>query len=230
MRFYLIPLLLFLSVCRVDAQHLTRRQADSLLILVPRFTPGITESGDCLRLAQFFIEKEGSKKPDLDSASFFINKAKTLSPAKYSAKIQGYILLEQSFLSDESGNQRATISFASKAIPILKKGGDSVLLGKAYYELSRCYPDYHDNALLAKRVLLVDSAVRYLIHSPDQEELAADLLMLGDLYGIQDNDIRSFEAMKKRRVRIFCLVKDMRIMQITTMHLVTDYWHCRLAK
>lgn len=179
-----IPFLTFfllLVTSTLYGQNLFRKQADSLLNQMPGLNSNRANAEPILQLAMFFIRKDGEFKVDLDSATYFIKKARSLAGVITSDRLTGFFLLAESQLNDELGNKEIARQLAEKAIKRLKLSKDLTLLGKAYYELGRYYNNYDDEKQVAVRISLVDSAVNCLRYSADKVELATDLQMLGDL-------------------------------------------------
>ncbi|WDF79032.1 histidine kinase dimerization/phosphoacceptor domain -containing protein [Mucilaginibacter sp. KACC 22773] len=196
MKKILVCLFLLNWVFTVNGQVTSRQKADSLLKLVPGLTASTTGAGTALNLADFYIRKEGSSKQDLDSAAYFINKAKKLHPRFGSPWTDGYILLVEGRLADKNGKKTEGMSLVAKAVERLKFTGDTIFFGKACYELSRYYTDLTNQPQLAIRVSLVEKAIALLRQSPDRADLAADMLMLADLYQQQGKFTKSLEAAK----------------------------------
>jgi two-component sensor histidine kinase len=179
-----------------NAQSLTRHQADSLLKLVPELNASVNGAGTVLRLADYYLKKGSSLKSDLDSAAYFIREARELNPRFGSPWADGYILLLEGRLADERGQKNAGMSLVAKAVQRLKSTEDTILYGKACYELSRYYTDLHNENQLAIRVSLVEKAVSLLRQSSDRIELGADMQMLGDLYLQQGKWTKSIEVLQ----------------------------------
>lgn len=177
----------------VYAQNIGRHTVDSLLKLLPDLSASTTGAGVALKIANFYIDKPGSLKADLDSAIFFINEAKKLHPGFNSPWTDGYILFVEGRLADEDGKSDERIPLITKAIKCIQRTRDTLLLGRAYYELSRCYPDYTNEAQLAIRISLIEKALILLRRSPNQIDLAGNMQMLCDLFAQQGQFSKSLD-------------------------------------
>jgi len=93
-----------------------------------------------LRLAEFYMFKPGELKADLDSATGLIDQARQLNATLRSREDDGYILLERSYLANEYKDRAKGRQLLDEAIPILDKGKDHYIRGKAYAALA----DYFD--------------------------------------------------------------------------------------
>jgi len=191
----ILTLLLFIALTAdgVSAQNIHRQQVDSLLKLLPNLSASTKGAGVALKIANFYIDKPGSLKADLDSAIFFISEAKKLHPRFNSPWTDGYIFFVEGRLADENGKSDDRIPLITKAIKCIQRTRDTVLLGRAYYELSRCYPDYDNDTQLATRISLIEKALILLKRSPNQIDLAGNMQMLCDLYAQQRQFSKSLD-------------------------------------
>src|SRR5258705_13858032 len=94
--------LLFLVIFS-PGQEISRQEADSMINALNKAKPGNDRMELLLNLAQFHIFKPGENKIDLDSASAFIDEAKTLNRKINSTNAYGYLLLIESYLTKEKG-------------------------------------------------------------------------------------------------------------------------------
>jgi len=180
----LLTMLFFLSLglkAQDVTQNLSRHQADSLLKSLKTKIPENTRIDILLKLAQFNILKPGSFKPDLDSATRYVDQAEHLNTLIKPLDYSGYLWLVKAYLAREKGNQHSGLTAVKKAIEILKSSTDWYHLGEAYFEIIQY--DYYDNPdLFTQKIHLTEQAVQAFQQSGHIEIYAYTLKFLADLY------------------------------------------------
>jgi len=140
MKRLLIYLMLLFASGTVHGQALFRYKTDSLLKMLNKKPVDSTRIDVLLKLAQYYILREGENKPYLmDSAAIFINAANKLSAGIKPMKYDGYVTLIASYLTIERRDTTNGKILVNKAIQRLKADHDDYHLTVAYIELSKYY-------------------------------------------------------------------------------------------
>jgi two-component system, sensor histidine kinase PdtaS len=175
-----IFILLILSTS-VLGQPIERSEADSLFRLLKKAQPNIERIKTLNRLAEFHIFKPGENKVDFDSAVLFLREARQLNQSLESASYAGQLLLTESFMLREKGQQENAKLKVEEAVKTLQSSNVYYHLGKALFELSGYY-DYHNPDEYPQKVKFVEASVGAFEKSDGILEKAEALKMLGDLY------------------------------------------------
>lgn len=134
-----------------------------------------------LKLAEYSIRKPGSFKADLDQARQLIDEAKKLNAKLKSPEAAGHILLEECFLSQESGLSSQGKQTCQKAIDLLKTRQNNYLLGRAY-EAMASYYQQGVHGEWEQKIALTNQAVACYKLAGDRLKIAATLQYAADLY------------------------------------------------
>jgi two-component system, sensor histidine kinase PdtaS len=189
----LITFLLLQLMTAARGQDISRQEADSLLHLLSRTGTDTARIRLLLKVAEFHIFKPGEFKTDLDSAATFINDAKRLGIR--SKEADGDILLAQSYLTKERGQNNDAKGMVEKAIGILKDGNDKSLLGEAYLALTYYYTVQNAEAI-ATKTQLAEQALEAFRQSGRPERIAFCLTLLADLHTINNEDAKALHELK----------------------------------
>lgn len=194
-RFLFLVFLLFVIIPAWN-QEITRKDADSMLMSLNKSKRDIDRIDLLLNLAKFHIFKPGELEIDFDSARTFINKAKSLNETVKSSTTNGYILLTESYITGEQGNNGDAKKMTEQAVAILEPGSNKNYLGRAYYQLSTYY-DYADSQQYIQKLALVQKAVTAFEQSGNLKEKGRALEMLGDLYSEADKYAEAIRILKQ---------------------------------
>jgi two-component sensor histidine kinase len=142
-KFIIIAILLLRAVNTHGQEEqkvsLSLQEVNNLLRSLNKKTADTSRIDSYLKLGDYYLEKEGDEKSDLDSAASFIRQAKEINVRQLSRQRDGLILLYGSSLALKSGNTDAGKQLANQAITSLRTSNDEFHLALAYLELSRCY-------------------------------------------------------------------------------------------
>lgn len=191
----LIPTFLFFSAATY-AQSISAEEAKSLANSLSNGRPDTVQINNLLKLAKYHIFKPGENKEDLDSAASFIKKAEKVNAGIKSKWADGYILLINSYLLRESGENEKAKESVRQAVDILKHEADKSLAGEAWFDYSGYY-DIYDTKQLDYRIKLVDSAVSCFKQSGNLERVGASLHMLGDLQQVNGTEFIALKNLQR---------------------------------
>ncbi len=131
--------------------------------------------------ASYFINKPGSEKTDLDSATILLHTADSINTnVIHNAFLTGKTFFNYSILFKANNNNDSGKFYIEKAISVLKKFGDHAQLGSAYMELSQYYSIY-DNQQLNERIECTGKALEQFRLTSLKVKHADALKELGDL-------------------------------------------------
>lgn len=137
--------------------------------------------------ASYFINKPGSEKTDLDSATILIRTADSINTKViHNAFLTGKTFFNYSILYKANNNSDSGKFYIEKAIGVLEKFKDHAQLGAAYMELSQYYSIYADQQL-NERLEATGKALDQLRLTSLKEKQADALMELGDLNQFQGN-------------------------------------------
>jgi two-component sensor histidine kinase len=157
------------------------KQADSIRSSLSGRRKDTSQINALVMLADYYIDKPGENKADLDSADDYLTQARQMSAAIANSSRMDYITLTESFLWKERGRQDTAKQLCALALKLIKAQKDNVLLGKAYFSLSEYY-DYDRTDQRDVRILLADSALRAYREAGQLERLAFTFKNLADLH------------------------------------------------
>ena len=198
-------LLLFL-VAITHGQDITRQDADSMLNALKKSKPGIDRIELLLSLAQFHVFKPGENQMDFDSATVYINEAKTLNKTVNSPVTYGYLVLTEAYLTKEKGQKEEGKKMVEQAIKVFESGKNKDYLGQAYYELATYY-DYNDSVQFSKRIALIQESIDAFQQAGDPKRKAMSLVALGDLYTQNISDFPNSILALKQALAIYDSLK-----------------------
>lgn len=179
------------------SQDISKQQADSMINALKTKKQGVERIDLLLNLAQFHLFKPGEQQIDIDSASTYINEAALLNKSVNSPDAQGYQLITESYLLlEKKGSMEEAKKMAEKAVSILENSSNKYYLARACYQLSRHY-GYEDPHERLTRIKLVERAVNYFEQAGMLNSNAYSLEMLGDLYSINQEYVKSIEILNK---------------------------------
>jgi two-component sensor histidine kinase len=190
--------LLLASALILRAQHIGRRQADSLSAALKKDRGDISDLYALLQLADYNIQKRGEGKADLDSAADFITQARQLNGRLRSGVGYGYIALMEAILDRERRQKAEGKLAAQQGVALLSKENDAALLGKAYYELSEFY-DYNLPAEQSTKIEYIQKALHCYEQAGVLERQGYCLERLCDIYY---NSRQQLEALKYGKLAI----------------------------
>ncbi|MEO6550243.1 MAG: histidine kinase dimerization/phosphoacceptor domain -containing protein [Ferruginibacter sp.] len=190
-RLTVLVTLLFVTV-PVYSQDLTGREADSLNLLLNHAMPDTNRLDILFRLAEFYINKPGDYKQDLDNATEILEKTKLINLRLNSEDISGFQTLIASMLAKERKQQKQGKAMAERALRMLYPSSNKYYLGKAYFSLSDYYA-YSDRTELVEKIRLVEMAVQNFALSNNIEAYANGLKYLADLYEINEQKSKVLE-------------------------------------
>src|SRR5258706_5246127 len=176
-------------------QPIEKRKADSLLRILSENMPGAERINLLIELAQFYIFKPGENPIDFDSATIYMVEARRLNESLKSLSVTGQLLVTESYMLREKGQQEAARLKVEEAVRVLESSDNKYYLGKSLYELSGYY-DYRHPDEYRKRVTLVENAVAAFQKSKAILEEAEALQMLGDLYNMYEDYDKAIEALQ----------------------------------
>jgi two-component sensor histidine kinase len=176
MRRSLITIILLLTLQIVYGQITSRKEANVLLRSL-KSVSGKNKANSLLTLAEFFILKPESNKPDLDSASTFIKSAVALTP--HDRSVQAYALLLKAYVVQESGkNSKAALI---DAVTALRASNDSIHLAIAYIQLCKHFSGTIPTQSNVKTELM-DKALVLLTNAGTRQQKTYGLFELENIY------------------------------------------------
>jgi two-component sensor histidine kinase/tetratricopeptide (TPR) repeat protein len=200
--FFPISLLVLLSISiPAFAEDTTPHQADSLLAKL-RLVKALDEKFKIeLRLARYFIRKQGESKSDLDSAKSYISAASLLLPKVINNGNSGLYCLTSAYWHNESGKKVKSEVLLDQAISYLSNSSLQSLLGEAYLE--KQYHIEFTKSTMGERIRLTELALAAFERSKDKLRQADCLTLLADLrtYFGQNNDVGLEEIKRALQIR-----------------------------
>lgn len=218
---HLLLVLTALVIVPAYSQEFTRQDADSMTSALKKTKQEINRIDLLLNLAQFHISKPAEVKTDLDSAAVYINQARPLCKKINLIPSDGYLLLTESCLTNESGKKEEGKSMAEKAVAILEKGDNKLYLGKAYYEYSQYFNQW-DSAQAISKIAFVQKAVDAFTLSGNRKYLARGLEMLGRVYYNDKGDDHAIPVLN-RALAIYDSIHESKV-QGVYLALGRDYY------
>jgi two-component sensor histidine kinase len=193
----LLPTVLFaVMLMPAIGQPITRQAADSLL----RSLDGGREDQDrlhaYLQLADFYIQKPGEEKADLDAASGYLEKARQLDARLLTKDGEGYIALIASYLYKERNQKPQGQQMADKAIDFFERDSNAGLLARAYFARSEYY-HYNISADRQAMIGLIEKALAAYRRAGNIERQAYCLEVLTDLYLHDGKTMKALEYGKQ---------------------------------
>ncbi|UOE52074.1 tetratricopeptide repeat protein [Mucilaginibacter sp. SMC90] len=185
--------LCLLFVVSANAQEITRRHADSLL-LQNSFSGSINP---VLQLAEFFTHLRHPSPEQLDSALYFINKAEQLNRRSPQAENNFHIALIRSAFYKSKGELKSGRALLEQTIQEIKQVHNWPLLGKAYFELSEYYSQDFLQQTMVSRIHFLNLAIGAFERTNHLVELARCYRLLADLHQMMNNYTLAFEEAKR---------------------------------
>ena len=137
--------------------------------------------------ASYFINKPGSEKTDLDSATILLHTADSINTnVIHNAFLTGKTFFNYSILFKANNNNDSGKFYIEKAIGVLKKFEDHSQLGSAYMELSQYYSIY-ENQQFNERIECTGKALEQFRLTSLKVKQADALMELGDLNQFRGN-------------------------------------------
>jgi two-component sensor histidine kinase len=138
----------------------TKQIADLSLNAVTFVTADTTSINILLESAYNQLDKSGKSNIDIDSAAIFLERANRLNNRSELKKFTGEILFLESRIERERGHRSRAIALAGKAIEVLKKENNSLLLAQVYIEIAQNYNQFDPQQLL-ERINLIRQGIQY---------------------------------------------------------------------
>ncbi|SEN93379.1 Two-component sensor histidine kinase, contains HisKA and HATPase domains [Mucilaginibacter gossypiicola] len=189
--------LCLLFVISVNAQEITRRHVDSLLLQKSPSRPDANPINSMLQLAEFFSHLRHPSPEQLDSASYFINQAERLNRSTPQAEINFRIALIRSAFYKSKGELKSGRTLLEQTIQDIKQAHNWPLLGKAYFELSEYYSQDFLQQTMVSRIHCLNQAVNAFERTNNLVELARCYRLLADLHQMMNNYTLAFDEAKK---------------------------------
>jgi two-component sensor histidine kinase len=189
--------LCFLFIISANAQEITRRHVDSLL-LQKSFTGSAPDRINAmLQLAEFFTHLRHPSPEQVDSASYFINQAEQLNHRSPQAEINFRIALIRSAFYKSKGELKSGRALLEQTIREIKPAHNQPLLGKAYFELSEYYSQDFLQQTMVSRIYYLNLAVSAFERTNHLVELARCYRLLADLHQMMNNYTMAFAEARK---------------------------------
>lgn len=129
----------------------------------------------------YFIDKPGSEKADLDSASALMHLADSINKnSVHNEFLTGKTDYNYSKLYKANNNNDSGKMYIGKAIAVLKKFNHHALLGNVYMDMGEYY-DILDKTALKERIKYTENALEQFRLDSLKEKQADALRVLGDL-------------------------------------------------
>jgi two-component sensor histidine kinase len=137
-----------------------------------------------LKLSQFYVQKVGERKSDLDTALLLARQAVALSQSLrfYEGEGRGHLLMAKALR--EKGEVREGQKQAERAMTIAQKNGYWALAGHVYSELTRYYSNAR--ADVVSKIHLNEQALAFFVRIGDRKKEADVLKDQGDLHQLQE--------------------------------------------
>ncbi len=187
----------FLCIISARAQEITRRHVDSLLLQKEVAGTAAERLSSVLQLAEFFSQLRHPNPAQLDSASYFINRAEQLNHRSPQTEINFRIALIRSAFYKSKGEPKAGRALLEQTIQEIKQAHNWVLLGKAYFELSEYYSQDFLQQTMVTRINYLNLAVSAFERTDHLVELARCYRLLADLHQMMNNYTLAFSEAKK---------------------------------
>lgn len=189
--------LCLLFVVSLNAQEITRRHADSLLLQKSALGTNANRINSVLQLAEFFSHLRHPSPEQQDSASYFINQAERLNRSIPQAEINFRIALIRSAFYKSKGELKSGRALLEQTIQEIKQAHNWPLLGKAYFELSEYYSQDFLQQTMVSRIHCLNLAVNAFERTNQLVELARCYRLLADLHQMMNNYTLAFDEAKK---------------------------------
>lgn len=197
MRGYKLAIVFVFFIISASAQEVTRRHVDSLLLQNNFSEPSAGQLSATLELAEFFSHLRHPNPKQLDSASYFINKADQLNHTSPKPETGFQIALIRAALYKLKGEPQRGLALLQQTIPQIKQAQSWVLLGRAYFELSDYYNQNFLQQTMVTRVNYLNMAVKAFEHTDKLVELGRCYRLLADLHHMMNNYALAFIEVKK---------------------------------
>ncbi|MEO3405751.1 histidine kinase dimerization/phosphoacceptor domain -containing protein [Mucilaginibacter sp. CAU 1740] len=184
-------------IMAAKAQEITRRHVDSLLLQNSLSEPFAGRLSATLDLAEFFSHLRHPTPTQLDSASYFINKADQLNRTSPKTETGFRIALIRAALFKLKGEPQRGQALLQQTIPQIKQAQNWVLLGRAYFELSDYYSQNFLQPTMVTRINYLNQAVKAFEHTDKLVELGRCYRLLADLHHMMNNYALAFIEVKK---------------------------------
>ncbi|WP_413667596.1 histidine kinase dimerization/phosphoacceptor domain -containing protein [Mucilaginibacter sp. Mucisp86] len=189
--------LYLLFVVSVNAQEITRRHVDSLLLQKSYSGSATNQVNSVLQLAEFFSHLRHPSPEQLDSASYFINQAEQFNRRLPQAGVNFRIALIRSAFYKSKGELKSGRTLLEQTIQDIKQAHNWPLLGKAYFELSEYYSQDFLQQTMVSRIHCLNQAVNAFERTNYLVELARCYRLLADLHQMMNNYTLAFDEAKK---------------------------------
>ncbi|MDN3548607.1 tetratricopeptide repeat-containing sensor histidine kinase [Mucilaginibacter aquaedulcis] len=182
-------------IISVNAQEITRRHVDSLLL--QNNLTGTNHINSLLELAEFYTHLRHPLTSQLDSAAYFIIQSEQLNGRSPKPNISNHIALMRAALYKAKGELKMGQSLLERTIVNIRESRDKPLLGKAYFELSEYYSQDFLQQSMISRIYYLNKAVNALEGTNHLVELARCYRLLADLHQMKNDYTQSFAEAKK---------------------------------
>ncbi|TWR29636.1 hypothetical protein FPZ43_07165 [Mucilaginibacter pallidiroseus] len=142
-----------------------------------------------IRLGNYYLNRPGEAKKDLDSALHYAQRANTASISINYKQGKGQSMLLQSKVLREAGNKDAAFVTANAVRNYATKAQLPKLLADAYMSLADFYSSENDD--LAVRISYTEKAIPLYHLTGHVLDQAKALKMLGDYYHLQANNAKA---------------------------------------
>jgi len=181
--------------CLLNAQQITSSQVSTFKNSLHSARQDADHIDRLLRLGEYYINRPGEKKVDIDSAFYFLDMARQSNVVLKSRGMQGRIFLLLSQLYRESQKKDLGRQYVEKAIAVFENGRFPSLLGDAYIELNQYYY-VHDLIDIKFKIAAVKNAVSAYHAAGNLQREAYALQLQGDLLCNSKNSEEAIQVLK----------------------------------
>ena len=138
----------------------------------------------CIYLGEYYINKPGEYKKDIDSASIYLNRGQQLNKDFNLKNTDGELLYLEAIINKEKGNRADSKRLNDLALTFLKKKPGTYFLGEALLEKGNYLNTDDDSQLKEKEDLLKEALLCF--EEKEYVRIRASVWKsLGDLYGLR---------------------------------------------
>lgn len=183
---------LLFGIMTAHGQDINEPEVDSMRVVLTRSIPDTDRLDILFRLAEFYLQKPGDLKQDLNEAEGFLKKTEQLNSRLKSTDAKGFQVIIASLFARERKQEQEGKKLAANALTILGNSRNKYYLGKAYFNLSDFY-HYTNREELVEKIRLVELAVQCFAQSKYVVIYANSVKHLADLYEINEQRSKVLE-------------------------------------
>ncbi|RFM26260.1 histidine kinase dimerization/phosphoacceptor domain -containing protein [Deminuibacter soli] len=196
MKFLQLAAVFFFLVISVQAQDITRRQADSLTSSLTGQVADTDRLNTLLRLASFHVHQRHLSDTTINAVNAYITEAQQLNKKLKYPFFNENIQLIRSGLYKAQGNTAAGKTLLARLINQLQDGGDKALLGKAYFDMSEYYSGDFLYETMRTRIEYLQLAIAAFQETTHWVELARCYRFLADLHQMTNDNAAAFAEVR----------------------------------